>query len=258
MKIVSEGGRVGPCGRFLITAAIAVAIILATLFFAVRTEGGLSFIEDWLEAKLGLGVSVAQASIGWPYDLVLRDVVTEGFDVPGSAGMRADNVRIGFFGKARFRVRVEGGEVVIKRRSPRQWMPEKLSMLGRLTEENIAGISRLTRGLRQKMTLECDDCSIRWLDDKGSEFASAGGVAFQMAPVRFPGGRMHYYCVEIYNVLEPGGQRVHDVKREWLASDVDDYIEINRGRLEPAVEGHFWNPGSSLKDPAEKKEPADQ
>ncbi len=43
------------------------------------------------------------------------------------------------------------------------------------------------------------------------------------------------------NVLGADGVRMHDVKREWLASDSDSYIEIARSEdTEQKSEVDFW------------------
>lgn len=255
MRIVSEeGGRAGRFGRFVVTTLIVAVILLGTVFFAARSEGGRSLAEDWLGDKVGMKVKAAESSVGWPYDLVLRDLVTEGFEDERNGGMRVDRVRIGLFGKAFLRVQVDGGEIRLVRGSETGWDPARLRQLGDLPDAGVGGVSSVTRGLRQKLTLRAAGCSIRWLAQDGAELASAGGVSLLMAPVRFPGGRMYYYQLEVYNVLEPDGTRTHNVRREWLASEVEDYIEINRRNETPQRRRGFF--GESALAPAKTAEAA--
>ena len=91
------------------------------------------------------------------------------------------------------------------------------------------------------MELKSEDGLIRWMDGSSNELASARITRFDMVPVRVPRRRMYYYCLKAYKVLGADGVSVHDVEREWLASDVRPYVEISRsGRPVSEADTGFW------------------
>ena len=221
MKVSSvEEGRQGCLGRLLGTLVVLALILLVTVYFAARTEGGRAFVEDRLERRLGVALTVGGTAIGWPYALVIRDVASDGFGQEGRAGFHADEVRISrLHPRLRRCVTVHRPVLHLALDDDGAWRPAAFARLGELWRMELGEVSRATTGWREQTTLHVHEASLRWYDQEGQERASAGGVSFQVVPVRIPGRDMFYCRLSAYNVSGPDGERLHDVETEWLTSE---------------------------------------
>ena len=241
MQIVTprEGG-LGPLARIVVTMLVLAAIVLGAGFFAVRTDGGRSFIEDRLENRLGMELSVRRTRIGWPYRLVLEQVVTEGFDGPEAAGFRAQEVLIGIDWRLRRHITVRRGIVHLVRSRDDHWTPEVLTRLGEAPFRRLPDVSRLADVLGPHAELHVSESALRWMDITGHELASANGVSYHLQDARVPGRRARHHALSIYHAVAPGGARVHDVEREWLATEDRPYIEVAAAGAGAVDAGEFW------------------
>jgi len=224
---ISGGGGGGCLTRFVATTLIVAAVLLVTGLFLVRTEGARSLIEGQLSKRIGADVRIAQARIGWPYDLVLKNLTNRPVDGVGKAGFAAHEVRIGLGLRTRWRVAVSRFEIDLVRGSDTSWRPVCLASLGVVPWEDAAGISGVTEEVRDRVRLSLSNGTIRWHDEKERLVASAQSFRFEMAPVRVLDRRIYYYYLDIYNWLAPDGVRVHDTEREWLATGMSDYVELH-------------------------------
>lgn len=248
MRISSpDDERMGRFARFVITILVLAAILVTTVFFAVRTETGREIIKGWLEKRLGMELTIERARIGWPYVLIIEMPASKSFRSGEKPGFKAQEVRIALGIRPIWRVSVHRCVLYLVRDSDDNWNPEFFGKLGDLPLKNIGEISRVTGGFRKNTALDITESSIRWLNSKGSLTASASGISFSLTPVRIPGRRMYHYYLAVYNVLGPDSARVHDIEREWLASDISDYVEIDRSeRRRPVSGGEFWEPGDGM------------
>jgi len=236
MRIVSPGeGHMNAILRFVLTATILLVIVLATGAVLARTDGGRSLIEDRLGKKLAIEVSVARSRIALPYALVLEDVASKDFADGHAAGFRVEEVRLSASSVRRLNVRLRGVEAVLVRDEEENWLPECLSRLGDLPVLPIDECSRVTGAIRDRISLHARDGLIVWRNDQGHTMASADGVSFDMVPVRMPGRRMFHCKAVVDEVLRPDMKRMTKVRREWLAGDGLEYIEIERGDGADAV-----------------------
>jgi len=230
----------------MLTIVVLAVIFLTTLFFAVRTEGGRSFIEDRVERYLGRKMSIERTRIGFPCVLVMEGMRSKDVDSGDGSGLKVQELRIGLGMRTRWVVSAHRCELNLLRRRDGSWTPEVFGRLGDLPLRNVTEISRVTSRLRKNMRLRVSESSLRWLDGSGSEMASARGISLRISPVRVPDRKMYYYHLSAYNVVGADGTRISDVDREWLAGDTKDYIEIHRSqRGIPASGQEFWEPASS-------------
>jgi hypothetical protein len=216
----------GPVSRFLATLLVVLAILLTTLYFAARTEGGRSFLQEALEKRLGEGVALANARIGLPYDLVLGGIASQDYDGGGS-GFRCEEARIGL-GFGRMRMTLVRPELNLRRTSDGAWGPDPFGGVGDLPWKTVGEVSELSGDLRKHTVLRIRGGSISWLDERGIALASVGGVSLDVVPVRFPGRRMYHYRLSADSVLGVDGVRINGLEREWLSSDDKAYLELSR------------------------------
>jgi hypothetical protein len=232
----------GAVGRFLTTLIIVLAILLTTVFFAVRTAGGRSFLQDALAKRLGRNVALGSARIGFPYDLVLGAVVSSDYDA-GRSGFRCEEARVGI-GPGRVRLTLAGPEINLRRNADGVWAPELFGKIGGLPWRKVGEISTLTEDLRKSTALHVRGGGINWLDEQGRVLASAADIAFDLSPVRLPGRRVYHYRLSVYSVLDVEGRRVNALQREWLASADKAYLELSRSDPEGRLPAKgFWENG---------------
>jgi hypothetical protein len=240
MKITTlHEGRMGPLGRFVITVLVLVVIVLGAVFFAVRTDGGRAFVEDRLANRLGMPLSIGRARIGWPYRLVLEQVETEGFGEE-APGFRVQDVRLGLGWRLHPRLTVRRAVVQMVRSRDDRWTPEALTRLGEAPFRTLRDLSRAVDVLGRHTELHVTESGVRWLDATGYEMASANGLSYHLQSARVPGRRARHHALTVYHAVAPGGQRVHDVEREWLATEERPYIELAATGATAPEAGAFW------------------
>jgi len=242
LRISSEGG-IGRRGRLILTLLAVLAILMVTGLFAVRTEGGKDFLRDHLAGRLGMEISIDAVRIGWPYDLVVRGMESDGYG-PNAPGFGCRELRFGIGLGPLYRVSVTGPELVLAKDADGRWTPAAFSPLGKLASGGILEISRMTESSRRRVSLAIEDGSVRWLDGPAALRAEAKGIAFRLCPVDIPGRQMYYYSLSVDSAVDAAGSRALGVRREWLASATIEYLEISAAGEEFAgARQAFWEVG---------------
>lgn len=239
MQILTPGERrFGFLRSFIVTLVAVAAIVLITIFFAVRMEGGRAFVADRLGRHLGTEVTIEKARIGWPYALVIHDPASK--DSGSGPAFMAQSLRIAFDVRGRCRVSVHKGTLRLVQDECGEWSPGFFGRMGDLPSKNVAHIARLTSPFRKRVILEMSDCAVRWIDSSGREVTSVNGMYFQMLPVTVPERRMNYYRLSVYSFADRD-MKVHDVEREWLAGEDQSYLELHGSGGLPSRAGGFWS-----------------
>jgi hypothetical protein len=228
MRVIGGGVHRGAFSRFLITTAVLAAILLIAGWFAARSEGGRELIESQLAKRLGMPVAIERTRIGWPYELVLENLRTPGFEAAGSAGFSAAEVRIGL-GIRRWKLRLRQVIVRVMDEGDGQWAPGCLGRLGDLRDMRARDIVRATDGIRDRVSIRLTDSALGWLDAEGNEVASARDVNFRMLPVRIEKRRLHYFALDVYRATGVALGATRDMHWEWLTTQELEYIELSRG-----------------------------
>ena len=245
MRISGAGGGFS---RFIVTVLVLLVIVYVTAFFALRTEGARSYVEERLERWMGLSLDVGAVRLGLPCVLVVERPVSEGFADAQGAGFRAQELRLGWRCASRWHVSLRRPELHLVGGQEEGWEPASFSRVGDLPFGSIADVSRMAEGLRRRFIVEVADGTVKWLSADGAELASARGVSFRLAPVRAPNRTMYYHELAAYSVAGIDGGRLQDVEREWLAVGDAPYIELHRdGSSSPVAERGFWEPRSAVR-----------
>lgn len=230
MKIRAVGEeRKGYLPRVLVTLVILAIVVLVTVFFAVRTDGGKVVIQGWLEKKLGMELMVSKTRIGLPYVLVIEDVKSVGFKMDKTAGFHAQEVRVAPGWRPMWSVTVVRGTFCLVRADDGQWEPQSLSFAGGLDLEKPETVVTATRDLRSELRLRLEDGAFKWLQPGGAGVERlATGVFFAVTPLRAPGRRLYHYRLAVSSLRTPGFEAVRDLQREWVSTDEQDYVELSR------------------------------
>ena len=238
---ISSAGGLGRLGRLALTLLVVLGILMVTGYFAAGTEGGKAFIRDHLAKRLGMEISVGAASIGWPYDLVVTDIESDGYG-EDNPGFRCRELRFGLGRRPLYRVSMSGPELVLVKDADERWMPSRFAALGNLASGNVLQISRITEATREQVALTVENGSVRWFGGlAGVPVAVAKGITFSLAPVDIPGRRMYHYYLSVDSALDGSGTRALGVQREWLASEMIEYLEISAAGGEfDGAQQLFW------------------
>jgi len=242
MRIRPAGGEtMGRLARCLVTLLILCVILLVTVFFAVRTNGGRDFVGSAIGKRFGMEVTLGRTRIGWPYVLVIEDLVSGEQAQDGEPLLAIPELRVGWAGGARLGVRVRRCELTLLRGRSGSWQPAAFSRLGDLQAGSVADISELCEGFRDRADLFIDDSAISWLDSRGNVVTRASGVSFAVTPMNTSERRMSHYRLRVYNVTAESGRSAHDVEREWLSTRERGYVEIHRSEKDASARmGDFW------------------
>jgi hypothetical protein len=254
MRISSENGGMSRSARIIITLLVLAAILLTTGFFAARTDGGREFIEDWLGRKLDMKLTAGRTRIGWPYVLVIQDLVSEETSEADRPLLKAGQIKIGLGFKTRWRVDVHRCVLDLVVDKDGAWRPSVFSRLGNLPGEDLAEVSRATAGFRKRIALRISDSTVRWLDRRDEELASMKELSFSVTPAKVPGHEMYCYKMFIYDCSIPGvgPGRAYNVEREWLSSESRDFIALDGPEGSIAdLSSKFFSPG--VQDGPEEK-----
>ena len=242
---VSSAGRGGCLSRLLGMVIVVAVIVAVASYFAVRTAGFRDVVKGRLEHYLGQEVQVGETGMGWPFDLVVKDVATSGFGEPGVPGVRVAELRIGLGLCTRWRVALHRPDLTLTTTAQGEWRPSPFRRLGDLPTRTVVDVSRLAEGFRERIRLRITDGSVRWVDAEGTETASASGVDVRIERVRIPDETAFYYRLSAGSGVISGRAPVSEVRRVWLSVGDYEYIEISRaGGAEAAGGGDFWEPGA--------------
>ena len=225
MRVLSGDRKKGVISRFVKTVLFLAVVLMATLWFAARTEGGRGFVESELSKRLGIKVTIESMRIGWPYVLVMDNLRTPEFEAAGTAGFSVVEARLGR-SLQYWNIRLKQSIVRIKKDEEGSWKPGSAARLGDLKDAGIIDIVKLTDGLRKRVRLRVTKSNVEWLDRDGAVTAFARDVDFRMLPAYIDDRKFHYYVLNIYNSSGISLDSGRDMHWEWLTTAEVDYIEL--------------------------------
>jgi len=228
MRLISDGGnRFGVVLRTLVAVAVVVLIVLVTLCFLVRTEGGRDFIEERLSKRLGMTVDIEKARIGFPYALVIENMRSSEYGVAGAAGISVAEIRIARCLRA-WSVGMRRCSLRLKQGSGGGWKPAAFARIGDWLGSGMDELTLLTACVRDRATIDLQDSEIAWLAEDGSEVAALRDIDFSLRTVEVENRVLYYYALAVYSADGTPYAEDRDMRWEWLATDTAEYIEIAR------------------------------
>jgi len=222
---------------------LLVILVIASLFafFGLGTERGKRVVQNWLGRCLSMDLTIGNASLAGPADLVIRDIESREADETGDPLFAADEMRIGFRFDGVCHISAHKAALTLVPGENGGWSPRAFSKLGELPGKHMGDLSKLTAEFRRRVTLSVTDSYISWAGESGLPSASVSGLSFEMKPVSFGKKEVYFYRLEAYNVLGAGNTNIHNVHREWLASDAADYVGVDKlGPQANVPAAGFW------------------
>jgi hypothetical protein len=230
LRITSSPGQAGGgrLRRFAGTLLAIVVILLVFGFFAVRTETARRMIQARLAALTGMEVTVGKTRIGMPYTLVVENVEGREAKVAGVPPVTVRELRIGFSPRRRLGVSVRDVLGCMKQDGDGNWWPAFLKPLGGVSFDDMAGVTALTESWRGRISLRVREGRFVWRDSMGADVATVEGLSFDVVPVNVPGRETYHYALSVSAVKSRDGNVFRDVRREWLATEQQAYIEVDK------------------------------
>jgi hypothetical protein len=240
IKVIPSHAEAGGFKRFVVTLLILLVISWVTLFFVVRSDGGRVLIENHLETRFGMDMSIESAALGFPFALILKNIQSQDVETT-RAGFRADKIRLSMGVHPRWKITMVHPELNLVYERGVGWLPARFSDIGDLPREDIRQLSRLSRELRKRVVLGIQDGNIDWRNEAGEEMATAKGIRFELAPAEVPEHEFFFYSLVVEMGVGPDAGMVKEVESQWLSSEKHDYIEISRSEsLPPESDSGFW------------------
>ena len=230
MRITTPDGEEGGSGpkRLLVTLVIIVLILYVGAFFGLKTDGARSLVEGSMSKRLGMEVQIGETALALPLGVAMSNV-RAGDPAESLPGFLAETIKVRLLSGSWIGVEVSGVDLVLVRNDDGTWAPRCFSSLGDLPAQDLAGLSVITKEFRSRVSVDVDGAMLKWIGDNGQAYVVMEGVDFVMESVKLPRSRMYHYDLAVfkYAVDGAGGALGRSIKREWLAGEDADYIEIS-------------------------------
>lgn len=181
------------------TLAGLLLIVGVTAFFVVRTPFFKKVAAEQIGKHIGLKVDIGEIRMGWPCDVVFKEVKTKDDRQAGGALVcgeaRVGLIPLGVFSRERGlmkRVSLYRLQVTLVRTKGERWEPQALADLGRVRAPE--DLLLLSDRLRKDFRLKLRHGSIVWRDSNHAELGYAREVDCTTTPVKIP-GRSALHCV---------------------------------------------------------------
>ena len=220
-KPVRSPRRHLPMLGWLTLCLLFLAIVLAGLAVAVKTRSGCEMISNYLRTQTGLALTISEARLNLPCDLVLREVSIKPEQAP-EGDFRAREVRMGWRRGGPV-LEVTGAQLDMVKAAD-GWLPEVFGRIGGLHDvgETAGLFADAPAGLRVCIR----DSSIFWRGADREARAFVQGLNFWSGVYGTPTVALRVYEVEALVVRREGRVDGRAIQRKWVSVEGVPYAEI--------------------------------
>ena len=104
------------------------------------------------------------------------------------------------------------------------WQPAFLHNIGRLRD--VREVYGVVTNMAPQMVVEVVGGVLRANDRQGQVLTEMAGVDFYAQPISLPDRELYYLRLDARMVRRTGGARGQDVRREWMSTAANGYIEL--------------------------------
>lgn len=241
----SRGGK-GPGGLGCLKSLLSMLLIGFVLgflfvFFGLGTEKGKHIVQDWLEKQFSMELTIESARIGGAAEIVVENISSLDTNGSGVPDFKVKELRIGLQRDGTLRIAAHKAMLHLMEGKDGGWTPSVFGHLGTLPAKHMGDLSKLTEGFRRRVSIRVTDSSISWIKENGAISTSVSGLFFDMKPLSLPDKDIYFYRLNAYNVLGSDNINIHNIEREWLASDAVDYVAVDKLKRQSIVAASgFW------------------
>ncbi len=269
-----QGSSGSPLKRLIVSILILCVVLYVAAYLGIRTEGFRTLVEGRIEKNTGLSVHIKQVRPTLGLDLVLKDVVTEGFRKKGKAGFTVEELVVRwsvkdliFSGQSFWRMlEFKGLNLSFAPGENGTWEPAIVERLGSWLAEwggfNIRPPEAKKKGgkseteeeeesqpvsveprenLWERTGVKIANGNAVWWNDEGAEMASIEGIQLQVTPISVPNRDMTHFYLTIEKGGVEGGRHVKNFTFEMLKAGSQSIIMtcaedrgIRKSKAEPA------------------------
>lgn len=222
-----KGGKGCLAGLFTFLL-VSFVVGFLVVFIGLGTERGRNMVQDWLEKKLSMDLTIERAGIGGALEIVVENIVSKETDEAGVPVFKVKEMKVGLRLDGTCRISAHKAVLNLTPGKKGGWTPNAFGKLGDLPQKHMGELSKLTGGFRQRISVHITDSSVAWISGDGVISSSVSGMSFDMKPLSLPDRDIYFYRLEAYNVLGADNTNIHNVQREWLASDAVDYVAVDK------------------------------
>lgn len=211
----------------LIVSLLCMAILAASITLGIQTRVGCDLVADFLRRHTGLDVTVGGASVAVPLGLYLVDVQTKPSTTP-LGSFKAREVRIGWNGDGLVDLSVRGARLEVMKIAD-GWVPAPFARVGALTD--VRETAELVGERLPLSSLDVRDSAVIWSGPDGERVMSAEGLGLSIRPVSISDRRLVIFEVTARTVRRAGAVKGLNVRRLWLSSTLNPYMEVDYSGL---------------------------
>jgi hypothetical protein len=201
---------------------LLLALVVAGLAVAAKTRGGCGMISKALQSQTGLALTIGEARLGIPCDLVLNEVAIHPGQAP-EGDFKAREVRIGWRRKGVI-LEVTGAQLDLVQAAD-GWMPDVFSRIAGLRDvRETAGLFADAPG---RVRVSIRDSSIFWRGADREMKAFVQGLSFWSGVSDTPTATLRVYEVEALVVRREGRVDGRSIRRTWVSKDGVPYAEVS-------------------------------
>jgi hypothetical protein len=242
------GGREGhrPSGTGCLKGLFSLLLVafvvgFLVIFFGLGTDRGKKTVRDWLEKQFAMELSLESAKLGGAFELIVENIVSKDTDEYGEPVFKVKELKVGLKMDGTFRISAHRAVLMLMPGKKGGWVPSVFGKLGDIPRQHMGDLSKLTGSFRKRISVSLADSSISWIGREGVSSMSVSGLSFEMRPLYLPERDVYFYRLEAYNVLGSDNINIHNIKREWLASDAADYVAVDKLSPQAIVPANgFW------------------
>lgn len=205
---------------------LLLAIALAGLAVAVKTRAGCETISRALNAQTGLALTIGEARLSFPCDLVMTDVSIKPEQAP-EGDFRAREIRVGWR-RGGMILEVTGARLDMVQAAD-GWLPEVFSRIAALRDvRETAGLFADAPG-RLQVTIR--DASLFWRGADREARAFIQGLHFWSGVGDTPTETVRLYEADALVVRREGRVDGRSIRRRWVSVPGVPYAEISYQRV---------------------------
>ena len=201
---------------------LLLALLLAGLALLIKTRRGCEMISSYLHSQTGLALTIGEARLSLPCDLVLNNVAIK----PEQAlegDFRAREIRLGWRRRGAVLLEVTGAQLDLVQVAD-GWMPEAFSRIAELRD--VRETAALFADAPKRVKVQIRDSSIFWRGADREMKSFVQGLNFWSGVSETPTVMLRVYEVGAVAVRREGRVDGRAIQRTWVSMDGVPCVEV--------------------------------
>lgn len=207
----------------LMMLGLSAVFVMAMAVFGIQTKVGSDLVASYLKKQTGLDLTVGGAQLAAPFDLILTDVQTKPSTTPRGS-FKAREIQMGWRWGGKMNLTLRGLRLELVRIAD-GWVPAAFSSLATLGD--VRDTVALFAEDPKLVSLDVTDSAVLWSSPDGERLAAVDGLNVSMRPVLLGERYLKIFEVTARSVFRTGGVKGRLMRRMWVATPEDPYLEVD-------------------------------